>query len=212
MDGAQLVTDVTDAKRTQLDRLGGDKSLLAVTDAHLETERVLETAAASECAAHETFEAWADTETDARAREDFASVATEEREHYVRVLAAFEDSPTDVQPADDPLHEYLHELDDTPERVGAGLVGRPLVAVRTTTQVTSFFINEADESRADLFRELKADTEEQLDDAPALLDEVCGGDEEYDRARTAAETAIQHAYDEYAAALDAMGFSPKSLC
>ena len=211
MDGVRVLEDVERRKRTQLDRLGGTKWLIAATEANLETERVLEVAAVSEAAAAETFERWAESENDEHARETFESVATLEREHAARVTEHLdtESNPTAEQGA---IHEHLRGLESTPERIGAGLIGRPLVSSRTTLQLVSFFINAADERRADLFRDLRADTEKLLDEGVTLLDVVCETDEEAERARTAAEEVVAVAYEEFATDLDAMGLDPRSVC
>ena len=209
MDGATVLEAVETGKRTQLDRLGGTKWLIAATDADLETERVLMVAAASEAAAAETFEHWTESEPDERARETFASVAALEHDHAARVGEHLGGEPN---PDPSALHKHLWELDGTPERVGGGLVGRSLVSVRTTMQVIGFFINEADERRADLFRELRAETVELLDDGVALLDAICDTDDEFERARTATERVVEIAYEEFAADLDAMGLDPRSVC
>lgn len=217
MDGETLIDDVRDAKATRLDRLGGTKWLLAATGADLETERVLRVATESETAAAETFEQWADDEGSDRAREAFASVAALERDHAARVADHLDGDPeseTDSGPDAAPgaLHEHLRGLDDTAERVGAGLVGRPLVSDRTTVQIVSFFVNEADERRADLFRELRFETGDLLDEGAAVLDAVCTANDDWERARGAATATIDVAYDEFAGDLDAMGLDPRSVC
>jgi hypothetical protein len=211
MDGETLIDDVRDAKATRLDRLGGTKWLLAATDADLETERVLRMTAASEAAAAATFEHWADSEENDRAREAFASVAALERDHAARVTDLLDtDSGAETGPG--ALHEHLRGLDGTAERVSAGLVGRPLVSDRTTVQVVSFFVNEADETRADLFRELRSETGDLLEEGAAVLDAVCTADDDWERARAAATEAIDVAYDAFAGDLDAMGLDPRSVC
>ncbi|EMA43362.1 hypothetical protein [Halococcus saccharolyticus] len=217
MDGETLIDDVRDAKATRLDRLGGTKWLLAATGADLETERVLRVAAASEAAAATTFEQWADDEGSDRAREAFASVAALERDHAARVTDHLDEDPesgADPEPdaAPSALHEHLRSLDDTSKRVGAGLVGRPLVSDRTTVQIVSFFVNEADERRADLFRELRTETGELLDEGATVLDAVCTTDDDWERACEAATGTIDVAYDEFAGDLDAMGLDPRSIC
>lgn len=206
---ATVVEEVEAAKRTQLGRLGGTKWLLAATEADLEPGRVLRVTAASEAAAAETFERWAEREENEQARETFERVAAIEREHAARVGDHLD---TDTEPVESAVHDHLRGLDGTLERVGGGLVGRPLVSSRTTLQSISFFINRADERRADLFRELRADTDEQLEEGVALLDAICETDEELADARRAAEDVIEVAYEEFAADLDAMGLDPRSVC
>lgn len=210
MDGQTFRDRLEAEKETELDRLGSNKLLIALTDAELTRDRVLRAAADSEHAARETFRIWADDEDDPGAREAFETVAEQEDRHLQRVLDALESS---YDPADGgPLHTYLRGREDTIERVATGMVARPLVSLRTHRQVISFFVNEAEESTADLFRELREETGAVVDDGIALLEERCESDEEWDRARMVAEYTIQVAYDDYADALTGLGVDPKPIC
>jgi hypothetical protein len=211
MDGPAFREAVTDATATELDRLGSNKLLVALTGADLTTEAVLRTAAHSEAAARETFRSWADEENPA-AREAFERTAAREADHYERVLGALEDP--DFEPAGGdggPMHAYLRAREDTVERVAAGMVGRGLVSLRTHAQVVGFFVNEADPIRADLFRDLRAETEDTLERGLSLLETLCD-DEDWERARMVAEYVVQVAYDDYADALGEMGLDPKPVC
>jgi len=210
MDAATLRDSVEDAKRTELDRLGSSKLLIALTDADLTDEAVYAAAAHSEHAARRTFETWTEDETDAGAREAFAAVTDQERDHYERVASNL---PDEFEPADGgPLHSYLRGLDDTVPRIAAGLVGRGLVSTRTHLQVISYFVNEGDNGVADLFRDLRADTEESLETGLSLLADRCDDAEDWDRAQGPAEYVIQVAYDDYADSLSSLGVDPKPLC
>jgi rubrerythrin len=210
MDGAEFRDAVVEAKRTELDRLGSNKLLVALTDADLTSERVLRAAADSENAAHNTFAAWADDEPDEDAREAFADAADREREHRERVLAELDDG---YEPADGgALHEYLRGREGAVQRLAAGFVGRGLVADQTHKQVVSFFVNEAAESRANLFRELRTETEASLERGLELLEARCEDEEAWDDARAVAEYTVQVAYDDYADALRGMGVDPKPVC
>lgn len=211
MDAETLVGEVRDRKASELDRLSSDRRLLAVTGPDLTTEAVLQAAATSEQAAAETFSNWADDETNTEARDVFEQVAQTEREHLERVQSAGSER---VHPGNTPgaLHEYLRGCEETAARVGAGLLGRPLVSSGTHLQFVSFFVNEADGARADLFRELRRDTEEQLVTGTELLQRVCDNEADWDRSRQSAERAIDIAYDEYASALRDLGINPKSVC
>ncbi|WP_121821891.1 rubrerythrin family protein [Halostella salina] len=210
MNAADLRDAVEDDKRTELDRIGSSKFLIAATEADLEEEPVLRAAANSEHAAAETFAAWADDEDDDAAADAFAAVAEQEREHYDRVGDLL---PDDFEPADGgPMHAYLRDREDTVARVAGGLVGRPLVSVRSHTQVISFFVNEADEATANLFRELKTETNEELDRGLELLDDICETEDDWDRAQSVAGYTIQVAYDDYADALTELGVDVKPLC
>lgn len=210
MDGATFREQVTEAKATELDRLGSNKLLVALTDAELTTERVLEAAADSEHAAHTTFAGWADDEPNERAREAFADVADREADHRERVLDAMdgEYGPNDGGA----LHEYLRGREGANVRVAAGMVGRGLVADHTHSQVVGFFVNEADTERADLFRALREETESGTERGLGLLEALCESDEDWADARDVAEYTVQVAYDDYADALRGMGVDPKPVC
>jgi hypothetical protein len=110
------------------------------------------------------------------------------------------------------MHAYLRGLEGSIERVGAGLVGRPLVSTRSHTQVISFFVNEAETAMADLFRDLKSETNAELDRGLETLEVLCDGPEDWERARTPAEYVIQLAYDDYADTLEGMGLDPRPIC
>lgn len=210
MDGSEIVEAVRASKATELERLGKEKALIATTNADLGTAAVLRAAAASERRAQRTFEAWAESEPDERAREAFERVAATEADHYGRIVARLEAPPTDPEP--DPLHASLRTVERTVERVGAGLIGRPLASERTLLQVVNFFLNEADTAAADLFRDLREETLRVPEEGTTLLDELCVGEDDWVLARKAAEDAIQVAYDDYAETLEGMGLDPKPVC
>lgn len=215
MDAAELRERIEAEKGTELDRLGSNKLLIALTGADLDGTSVLRAAAASERAARETFGAWADDEDDGAVSEAFRAVADQETEHFERVresLAALDEEADDDAAGPGPMHAYLRGREGAVERAAAGMVGRSLVSLRTHAQVIGFFVNEADEGRADLFRDLRAETKETLERGLALLDERCETDEDWERARMVAEYVVQVAYDDYADALTGMGLDPKPLC
>lgn len=210
MDSSEFIDRVRGDNETALDRLGSEKALVATTRAALGRETVLETAAEAEARAAATFETWADDEADDEARAAFAEAADRERDHSERVSALGE---VDIErPAPDALHEHLRGLDDTVARVGAGLVARPLVASRSLLQVINFFVNEGDNAAAETFRDLRAETDEQVETGAALLDAVCESDDDWERAAVAAGEAIDAAYAEYADSLDSLGIDPKPVC
>lgn len=210
MDAEEFVDGVEAATETELGRLGSQKLLVALTGADLDATTVLRAAAASEHAARETFEAWAADEADDAARAAFAEVAAQEAEHFERVVAELDgfEPPEEI----DPMQAHLRGLDDTVARVAAGLVGRGLVGDRTHAQVVSFFINEADPSRTDLFRDLREETRAWVDRGADLLDAVCETDGDWNRAREAATAVVEVAYEEYAESLEGMGVDPKPIC
>jgi len=210
MNAAELREAVESDKQTELDRLGSSKLLVALTEADIDETSVLEAAANSERAAERTFSQWADDEENDRAREAFEAVAAQEREHYQRVA---ERLPEEFDPADGgPMHSYLRGREDAISRVAGGMVGRPLVSVRSHTQVISFFANEADPETADLFRDLKGETEAVIEDGMDLLDDLCADADDWERASATAGYVIQVAYDDYADSLTELGVDPKPLC
>jgi hypothetical protein len=212
MDGDTLVETVRADRATELDRLGSEKSLVATTTARLDRASVLAAAHDAERRAAETFAAWAADETDDDARAAFDRIATQEQAHADRVADLQGEDAVDADPAPDALHEHLRGLDSTPERVAAGLVARPLVSDRSLLQVVNFFVNEADETAADVFREFRSETRALVDDGAARLDSCCDGDADWDRAAAAADRAVAVAYAEYEERLEGMGVDPKPVC
>ncbi|MFC7235029.1 rubrerythrin family protein [Halosegnis marinus] len=210
MDGTDVVAAVREECATELDRLGSEKALVAATDAVLERDAVLDAAGAAEARARDTFSRWATDETDATARHAFDAIAGTEREHFERVAEHHPTTPED--PPLDGVHEYLDGLDDTAARVGAGLVGRPLVSSRSMLQVINFFVNEGANAEADLFRALRAETDDIVERGAELLDSVCDSEGDYERAREAAVRVVEIAYDEYATGLEGLGVDPKPVC
>jgi len=210
MDASSLRDAVEAQKRTELDRLGSSKYLVALTDADLSESTILRAVAESEFLARETFAALAADETDDRAREAFETVADQEGEHYARVCERLGERPEPDHAGG--VHAYLREREDTAARVGGALVGRPLVSLRAHTQVVGFYVNEADEAGANLFRDLKTETGAELDLGVDVLGDACGTDEDLDRAQATAAYVVQLAYDEYADSLTELGVNPKSVC
>lgn len=208
MNSDEFVEAVRKANETALSRLGSSKSLYAATDGEMDSDEVFRAAADSEYAAARTFDGWADDEDDEDASELFSHLADVENDHYERVSGKVDDH----EPGDTPaLHEYLRELDDTRERLG-GFVGRTLASEKSKEQMTGFFTGQADPKTAQLFRDLKGDLGDQLDDTLALLDDLCESDEDWETAKEAASGAITAAYDEYTESLESMGVNPKPVC
>jgi len=208
MNGPTLVDGVREDERTELDRLGSDKAMIAATDADLAADPVLEHVAATLAGLRETCEEWAETTDDADATALFAATAEAADEEYGRVTAAMDDEPTGEPPA---VVAALGEFEEPPARVGA-LVGEALVAERTLLQTVNFFVNEADERRADLLRDVRTAAKNRTDEAAAVLDSVCADDADWDEAETAAVAVVDAAYAAYADALDALGIDPKPVC
>ncbi|MFB6297249.1 MAG: transcription antitermination protein [Salinirussus sp.] len=185
-------------RETELDRLGSQKALLAVTDATLERATVLEAAGGAVATARATLADWAADAGDEAVAAALSAAADALREAAARIADSLE--------ADLPGGSEFVTLEagSDAERVGAGLVGLPLVLDRLFLQCVSFFVNEADGTRADLFRDLRATTGEML---AAAADLDLDGDAE--RAAVAVVTA---AYEAYVDRLEAMGFDPKPIC
>jgi hypothetical protein len=221
MDGDQFLSTVREDEATALSRLGSDKFLIAATGADLGTAPVLRTVARSAVAARDSFRTWAEEATGDPVSA-FEAAADTERDHYERVVAAMPEAADDERGnalADDPndgeapaAESAMAAAEGTVERVAAGLVGRPLVLDRTHLQVVSFFVNEADDRRADLARDLRSDASDQLEGGVDLLDSLCDSDDDWERANRAAGLVVADAYDAYATALESMGVDPKPVC
>lgn len=159
MDANSFRESVEMAKRIQLDRLGSSKFLSTLTEADLSEPAMFRVTAYPKHMARGAFAAWVEDETGEEASTTFGATAAQETEHLDRVLGAFDEA---IDPPDKPgvIHMYLCGYEDAIERVAADTIGHGLVSVRTHTQITGFFVNEADEPYADLFYDLKAKTEE----------------------------------------------------
>jgi hypothetical protein len=215
MNGEQLRTAVSESEGTALSRLGSDKYLIAATGATLETPAVLAVGAASAATGRDCFDAWAEA-SEGGVADAFAAAADEERDQYDRIVAEmdgdFGDPAADHSAAEDPVREVLERQDRTIERVAAGFVGRGLVRERTTLQVVNFFINEGDEGRADLFRTVRGSAADDAEVGGDLLEMLCEDDADWERARVAAESVVEVAYEDYASTLESMGVNPKPVC
>ena len=208
MNSEEFIDTVRAENETELSRLGSSKSLFADTGGEMNAEDVLTAAATAEHHAAETYGLWADAESDEVA-EAFAETEREERSHYGTVAGELDDHDPGETPA---IQAYLRGLDDTVARLG-GFVGRTIAAEKSKTQITGFFVGDADPQTAGLFREMGDDLDAQLSRAAALLDAECGDDDErWNRALEAANGAIEAAYDEYTDALESMGVNPKPVC
>jgi hypothetical protein len=211
MDGSALLERVREDSETELNRLGSEKALLAATEARLETDAVLVTAAAVLASARETVAAWADEATDDTAGDTLQATATRLADAGDDVAAELGDADTDAIGAVDVPFLSLSATGDV-ERVAAATIGLPLVLDRLFLQSVSFFVNEADNSRADRFRDLRGMTEDVLADGQDALETLCADDADWEGAAEAATDTVAAAYDDYVSRLDAMGFDPKPLC
>ncbi|MFC6736078.1 rubrerythrin family protein, partial [Halolamina salina] len=109
------------------------------------------------------------------------------------------------------LHSYLRGREGPIVRAAAGMVGRGLVADRTHRQVVSFFADEGDTERADLFRTLREETDSGTERGLELLEALCDSEEEWADAHGVAEYTIQIARDDFADALARTGGDPSSV-
>jgi 5S rRNA maturation endonuclease (ribonuclease M5) len=181
---------------TELERLGSDRGLIALTDADLSSETIRERLAGVLAGTADVYEEWAN--------DDAFTTATE----TTRTLTATT-SDTDIEPASDhPLVTALDGLEDHPERVGAGLIAVPLVLDGWVLQGVSFFVNEADESVADQFRAIRTG----LDEVMATGESAVGSEAERERATEAALALVEAAYEDYVETLDGLGLDPKTVC
>lgn len=178
---------------TELERLASDRGLIALTDADLSAATIRTRLAGVLAGLADVYAEWGDDTF-----EEPAETATELADGIV---------PEPAEPASDhPLVAHLRTLDGHAERVGAGLVGAPLVVDGWTLQGVSFFVNEPDERAADEFRTVRSG----LDELAERGESEIGDDRE-----TGAEAALDLvavAYDDYVETLDGLGLDPKTVC
>jgi len=208
MDANACIQTIRETNETELSRLGSSKSLFADTGGEMESTAVLEAAATAEYHAAVTYDTWAETETGTAAAEAFAATAAEERSHYEDVSAELEAHEPGPVP---PIQSYLRDREETIERLGA-FIGRTLAAEGSKTQITGFFVGNADPQTASLFREMGDDLDAQLARARSCLDEACDDDAAYERAVEAASGALEVAYASYTDELESLGINPKPVC
>lgn len=208
MNGEALVEAVREDERTALDRLGSDKAMIAATGADLAADPVLEHVAQTLAGLGDACERWADDTGDENARDLFESAVEAAGEEHEAVVGAMTDEPAGDRPA---VVAVLDRFETDPERVGA-LVGVSLAFDRTILQGVNFFVNEADERRANLLRDVRATADTLADEAAVVLDGVCEHEQDWDDATAAASEVIDAAYEAYVDALDALGIDPKPVC
>lgn len=207
MDGQEFLDRVRENERTAIERLGSDKALLAATGADLDTETVLGVLAATELFHADAFRRWTAEADDDRVADAVESAAETATDHADRLAADL-----DAVPDGSGLETGVGGREGDVERVAAGLVGASLTLDRLLLQAVNFFINEADEQRAGLIREVRSAANDRRDAGLALLEEVCETDDEWGRAATAAEDAVVAAYEDYVATLEGLGIDPKPVC
>jgi hypothetical protein len=209
MDGQAFIEEVHERKRTELDRLGSDKALLAATGADLSTGAVLETVALSLEGLQATLAEWAEGASADPARDAFADAAASLAEDGKRVGRELDAEPAGAPPAPLPT---VRRHERPVGRVAAAFVGHGLVFDGTLLQAVSFFVNEAERGRADLMRDLREATGDRVEDGAATLGTLCAEEGDWDDARHAADAVVDAAYDEYTGTLSGMGIDPKPVC
>ena len=208
MNATKLRQETESTYETELSRLGSSKSMYAATEGEMDTDAVLAAMADRTRAAAETFDTWTAETTDAVLADVFGSLAADQHGQAERIAEAGGEPTLDSQTA---LQTYLRELRSSPDRVG-GVLAWTLVTDRTLSQAVGFFVGNADPSSADLFRDLRTETEDAGDRTEGLLETVCDDPEDWQRAETAAGEAIEAAYDEYVDTLESMGVKVKPVC
>ncbi len=203
MDGDTLVDEVSEARKTELSRLGSSKSLYADTEGEMEPGAVLSAMADSTHHAASLLADWADT-TDQETLGDAAA-----REHGIH------DAIVDEFGSDDPGPQpatvgAMTGAEGTPARLGA-LVGWTLVAERKASQATGFFTGQAKPQVASTFRGFGDEYEQTRGEAVDALDAVCEGTD-WEDATGAALAVVGAAYDDYVETLESLGINPKPVC
>ncbi|MFB6300212.1 MAG: rubrerythrin family protein [Halobacteriales archaeon] len=211
MDAPAFVETIETAMATELNRLGSQKLLLALTGADLERETILQVVVTDGIAARELYESWATGASTSAFVEAIRAAADREEDHLDRLEDEFDITTT---PSFDrpPVYTHLQEYTTPIERTAGGLVALPMLRMRTYNQVVGFFINEAAPGPTDVFRDLKAETETAITDGAAVLAELCTDETDQERARSAAEATITAAYESYAETLEGMGLDPRPIC
>ncbi len=209
MDEQTFLDDIRAGRQTELDRLGSDKALLAVTGADLSAGAVLETVALSLEGLQATLSEWAGETTADPAREAFAGAVASLGADCERIESELDAGTAGEPPAPIPT---VRGFEQPVERVAAAFVGHGLVLSGTLLQAVSFFVNEAEQGRADLMRELRSAADDRVDDGAATLDVLCAAEGDWDDARTAAHEVVDAAYDEYVETLSGVGIDPKPVC
>ncbi|MFD1684977.1 rubrerythrin family protein [Halobellus litoreus] len=208
--GEDLRTTLESERSEELALLGSERFRTAAAGGEPTARALLVAAAESEAAARATFAEWVTDEGDPGARTAFESVVDQETEHRERVAAELDEwTPEDGAPG--PMHAYLRGREATVERVAGGMVGRPLVSLRTHAQLIEFFERretDAADRRAALFRDLRAETAGTLDDGLTLLAERCESETAWETAELVAGYTIRLAHDDTADALRSLGVDP----
>lgn len=181
---------------TALERLGSDRALIALTDADLSGETIRRRIAETDLGAASVLESW----------QGFDETAESKRGHADRIAEPLS-NPLEP-PSDDPIAGHLQTCETPAERVGAGLIGYPLIVDGWYLQAVSFFVNEAEESAADEFRSVRSETRAVLEAGEERIGEL----DDPEAARVGAGTLVDAVYEWYVETLAGMGLDPKTVC
>jgi hypothetical protein len=196
--------EYTDAVRreraTELERLGSDRGLIALTGADLSATGIRRAVAAGDLAVADVVASWDD--------EDFAAAAGTIREQAAELSAPLDESVAAAP--EDPVAAALASQKSFPERAGAAFVGYPLVADGRYLQAVSFFVNEADDDAAAAFRSARDGAQSLQDRGGERLGAL--DDAESEAAVGAAIDVVDAAYAWYVETLEGMGLDPKTVC
>lgn len=205
------MSDIADSIRTkratELERLGSDRGLIALTDADLSAETVCRRIAASDLAVVTQFSMWSDSEA-GEVADAFELAEQRKRTHVDQIESQLGET---IEPAaNDVLAGALAGSETTAQRLGAGLIGYPLVVDGRYLQGISLFVNDAEEAAADQMRQIRSETQDLQQEGESLLAET--SDEQRAVAEEAALGFVDAAYAEYVSKLDALGLDPKTVC
>jgi hypothetical protein len=210
----ETVTEqVRAAAGTELDRLAGDKLLLAATGATLEDAAVLGALRRALRTAADASAAWAGDAPD-----PVADALAEAGEGFEAAQGVLDDD------GGEPGAEGANEGSDAPssldlgdpatplERAGACCVGAPLVLDGLALQGVSHFVNEADAAEADRARAARSEIDAAREDATATLVAACAGEDDTEAVVAGAVGAVEASYEDFATEIEAMGLDPKPVC
>ena len=196
---------------TELDRLAGDKVLLAATDATLEEEAVVAAIRRPLQVTAERAEDWAGVaEGEAASALEGIAAGCREADRAVRSAPDAEQPPE--APPDGPTMLALGEPETALARAGACCVGAPPILDGLGLQGVSFFVNEADTAGADRCRAVREEIRTARETAAEHLHAACADEADREAVVAGAVAAVEATYDRYAEALAGMGLDPKPIC
>lgn len=189
---------------TQLDRLSGDKVLLAATGATLEREVVVGALRRGLREAADWGETWA-----MEADDTVAPILQDAAE-------GFQAADDTLAGGGDPLAGPTLLAHGDPEsglaRSGACGVAAPLVLDGLGLQGVSFFVNEADTARADRCRAVRDTLAETRETVTTALESVSEDEADREAVTRGAIAAVEATYARYVETLEEMGLNPKPIC